>query len=259
MTDPTTPDPDPTSDPVEAELSAAAEEQLRALLRDDPVPDDELARERRIRAALDAFEPAPAQRPAAHRDPLAPSTTPVPVPRHRAGRGLLVAAAVLAVLGVGGLFVAGIARSGGEDSASTEAADSAAVSSTVDGVAGGAAEERSPAMEPPAAADGSGDESGSAAPTSTAAPDRSLASTDSVVDLGAHDDVAALLGSLGARDGDGVDTTRSTDPSVLPCVAQQRGAGIVVLGVATVGDELVVVIDAPSGPQVLDPASCAPR
>lgn len=254
MTDPTTPDPDPTADPVEPELSAAAEEQLRALLRDEPVPDDELARERRIRAALDAFEPAPARRPADHPAPLSPSTTPVPVPRHRSGRVVLVAAAVLAVLGVGGLFVAGIARSGGEDSASTESADSAATTSTFDA----AAAEGSPNMAPPEASDGAADESGSATP-STTAPARSLAPTDSIVDLGAHDDVEGLLRSLGAGGDRAVDTRRSTDPTVLPCVAQQRGAGIVVLGVAAVGDELVVVIDSPSGPQVLDPASCAPR
>jgi hypothetical protein len=180
------------------------------------------------------------------------------VPLHRSGRGFLVAAAVLAVLGVGGLFVAGIARSGGEDSASTESADSATASSTP----GAAADERSPAVGLPEAADSAGDGAGAAAPpapTSTAPPDRSFASTDSIVDLGDHDDIAALLRSLDAG-GDGeLDTARSADPAVLPCVAQQRGAGIVVLGVATVGDELLVVIEAPSGPQLLDPASCAPR
>jgi hypothetical protein len=254
MTDPTNPlhdqGPDDREDPADTELSADAEARLRARLRDEPVDDDDLARERRIRAALEAFAPE------------ASSTQgPVPTPRRRSGRVVLVAAAVLAVVGIGGLFVVSVTRSGGEDSASMESADSAV---TTD-----AAEDRSPAMEAPESSpsntsadefgDGSGDAAGSAAPTSTAPLDRSLASTDSVPDLGQHDDVQDLLDALRNGADVGVDTARSNDPAVLPCVAQQRAAGVVVRGVAMMGTELVVVIDAPSGPQLLDPRTCAPR
>jgi hypothetical protein len=256
MTEPTNPDPAEGADDgadrsAPTELSDRAAADLRSLLRDEPVDDDDLARERRIRAALDAFTPA------------AGSTQgSVPVPRRRSGRGLLVAAAVVAIVGVGGLFVAGIARSGGDDSASIESADSAATST-----ASGAAADRAPDPQAADGADGgSADEAvppgaaGSAEATSTVPLDRAQAPTVAVDDLGAHDDEQSLLAAIAAGTaGLGLDTPRSKDPTVLPCVAQQRAAGVVVLGVATVGDRVVVVVDAPAGPQLLDPLTCTAR
>ena len=256
MTEPTNPDPaegaDDAAEPsADTELSARAAADLRALLRDESVEDDELARERRIRAALDAFAPAAAVRQG-----------PVPAPRRRNGRALLVAAAVLAVVGVGGLFVTGIARSGGDDSASMESADSAATT-TVSGAAADGAPDLPASAEaeggsadgvaPPSAAD-------SAEATSTVPLDRAQASTAAVADLGAHVDEASLLAAIAAGTADlDVDTPRSNDAAVLPCVAQQRAAGVVVLGVATVDGQVVVVIDAPAGPQLLDPLTCTAR
>jgi hypothetical protein len=255
MTEPTNLDPDegaddPTERSAPTELSDRAAANLRSLLRGEPVDDDELARERRIRAALDAFTPA------------AGSTQGlVPAPRRRSGRGLLVAAGVVAILGVGGLFVAGIARSGGDDSASVESADSA-VTTTV----AGAAADRAPDLQESAGADGgSADtaapgDAGSSVPTSTAPLDRAQAPTVAVRDLGAHVDEQSLLTAIAAGTaGLAVDTPRSNDATVLPCVAQQRAAGVVVLGVATVGGRAVVVVDAAAGPQLVDPLTCTTR
>jgi hypothetical protein len=256
MTEPTNPDPaedadDATELPAPAELSDQVVADLRALLRDEPVDDDDLARERRIRAALDAFTPA-----------AETTQGPVPVPRRRSGRGLLVAAAVVAIVGVGGLFVAGIARSGGDDSASMETADSAATTTE-----SGAAADRTPAPQASAGADGGSSDAemppgaaGSAEATSTVPLDRAQAPTVAVDDLGAHADEQSLRAAIAAGTaGLGLDTPRSNDPAVLPCVAQQRAAGVVVLGVATVGDRVVVVVDAAAGPQLLDPLTCTAR
>lgn len=238
MTEPT----DPTSqdDPSEAPVEPAALAELRALLREEPVEDDELARERRIRAALDAAPRAGEAPPG--------SLAAVPAPR-RAGsaRPVLVAAAVLAVLGIGGLFVVSIASSGGgqDESASLDAGSSADASSQPD---------RAPAE----ATAGAGADA--AAPTSTvvpAAPEAEAAT--SVVDLGVFADEAALRAELDAADGAArTSSAPATDPQEVSCAAQQSAQGVVVLGVATVASERRVVVRPFDELVLLDPSTCAP-
>ena len=71
--------PDGRDEPIEP-VDDAAVARLRAMLRDEPVQDDELARERRLRAALDAAVPVA-------------TTAPVPRPRRAGPRPWLVRAA----------------------------------------------------------------------------------------------------------------------------------------------------------------------
>lgn len=226
MTEPADPRPNPEHLPGEdgaEELDDATVAALRALLRDEPVADDDLARERRLRAALDA---APAA---------------VPAPRRRTGgAGWLVAAAVVAVLGVGGYLFVSVAGSGSSDeSASTDMAEV----------------ER---------ADSGGEESGVAASdgtggTDTAGPAPPAEAAEPVAELGSFDDLDALLAVARAA---GAETAvqSGADPmdlsEAMPCVEQQQAFGVQVLGVATLEGRPVVVIDGPDGPTVLDATGC---
>lgn len=227
MTEPIDPRPDPEHLPGEHGADAlddATVAALRALLRDEPVADDDLARERRLRAALDA---APAS---------------VPAPRRRTGgAGWLVAAAVVAVLGVGGYLFISVAGSGSsdEESASTDAAEvERADSGGESGVA---------------TSDGTGgvDTAASAPPAEAAEP---------VVELGSFDDLDALLTVARAADDQTAVQSESAEPmdlgEVVPCIEQQQAFGVAVVGVATLQGRAVVVIEGPDGPTVLDAGSC---
>lgn len=239
MTDPShTPQPDRLP-----EVDPAALAGLRAMLRDEPVDDDEVARERRIRAALAAAPVTSGSEPSHD----APSV--VPIPRRSAARPLLVAAAVLAVLGIGGYVVVSGAGSGSSnDSAEVATADQDTLaSSTVPGAADSAA---------------------SAAPEAAGAPTTTVGTTGSatdlapprVADLGQYVDLATLRAAVGpaAVDRRSAQSDIEPTPDVLPCVEQQLATGIDVVGVATVGGVRVVVVTAPTGTEVLDAATCAP-
>lgn len=252
MTDPShTPQPDrlPEVDPLDDDpalvddaIDPAALAGLRAMLRDEPVDDDEIARERRIRAAL-AAAPVTSRSEPSH----APSV--VPIPRRSTARPWLVAAAVLAVLGIGGYVVVSGAGSGSSnDSAEVATADQDTLaSSTVPGAADSAA---------------------SAAPEAAGAPTTTVGTTGSaadiapprVADLGQYVDLAALRAALGGAPVElrSAQADIEPTPDALPCVEQQLATGIDVVGVATVGGLRVVVVTAPTGTEVLDAATCAP-
>ena len=232
--------PDGRDEPIEP-VDDAAVARLRAMLRDEPVQDDELARERRLRAALDAAGPVA-------------TTAPVPRPRRAGPRPWLVAAAVLAVVGVAGFFVLSLDSSGGQDEM---------------GSAGDSAElERAPADDGATSAESAQDQ---APVSSTTAPPAVAGSADSstaaVVDLGSFADEAALRAALTDRDGwtdeqlRGLDPTTSPGADQLRCVSQQQVLGLEVVGVAELGlRELVpvVVVRVGDGVVVLDALSCTP-
>lgn len=242
MTEPADPRPNPEHLPGEDGADAlddATVAALRALLRDEPVADDDLARERRIRAALDA---APAA---------------VPAPRRRTGgAGWLVAAAVVAVLGVGGYLFVSVAGSGSSDeSASTEMAeverpDSGGEESGVadsDGTGG-----VDTAAEPTERGGETGRPSSGAPPAAEAAVP--------VAELGTFDDLDALLAVARAAGDETAVQSGTAEPmdlgEAMPCVEQQQAFGVQVVGVATLEGRAVVVVDGPVGPTVLEAAGC---
>lgn len=226
-------DPDGTDDGDAPALDDATVAALQALLRDEPVPDDQLARERRIRTALDA------------------ASASVPAPRRRAGGGgWLVAAAVVSVLGIGGYLFVSVSGSGDSEDAST-------VMASDDATSGSATEQDSPA----AAEDGL---SADAPRSSAALPGVESGAPEPVIDLGSFDDLADVLA---AADRTGPWSERLDAPTDLPtaapsegdavqCIDQQLALGLQLVGVATLEGRTVVVIREPSGTRVLDSGTC---
>ncbi len=231
----------------DAALDDAALAQLRALLREEPVEDDEPARERRIRAALDAAPRAVTsagdQRKAGAVGRTVPA--PVPAPRRSPARPWLVAAAVLAVVGIGGLVALRTSGSATSDSAEVATADRSTTGSAT------ASEE--------SGAPGVGGMTTTTAPSATGSA-ADLAATQ-VADLGSYPDVAALRAALDAprsADAAPVRPPAAPPPEAQPCVDQQLATGTEVLGIARVGTALVVVVTGPDGPTVLDATTCSP-
>jgi hypothetical protein len=227
-------DPDDTDDGDAPSLDDATVAALQALLRDEPVQDDQLARERRIRAALEA---APAS---------------VPAPRRRAGGGgWLVAAAVASVLGIGGYLFVSVSGSGDSDEASTVMAsgDSTTESSAEQDNADAAAEDGLSADAPG---------------SSAALPGVESVAPEPVVDLGSFDDLAALLAAADRADPSteqlgpppDLETLEPTAGDAVPCIDQQLALGLQVAGVATLDGRIVVVIREPGGTRVLDSGTC---
>lgn len=241
-------DPDPTEgttgapEPeLEPELDDTTLAALRSLLHDEPVDDDELARERRIRAALDAATPAPAAAPAA-----APTPGVVPTPRRPNSTGpWLVAAAILVVLGVGGLLVVGLPGSGGEDEAAVTADDSTDSTATPSGDANTGIDGAESS-----AAGGNGPQTGA------------IDGSGPVVDLGSFEDLPTLLAAadgIGVRSDDAVEPPLpdgGIDPDPTPCVEEQRASGLPVLATATLQGTVVVIVADPAGTRVLVASSC---
>jgi hypothetical protein len=229
---------DPSHDLPDDDLDDATVARLRALLRDEPVEDDELARERRLRTAMAAAQAPGVGAPAEDRP------SPVPPPRRSGARPWLVAAAVLALVGIGGYFAVSVTGSGGND----ESADSAAMQP-----------ESSDAARAPE--DGTAGADGSPT-TTTPDPDSALAeATGAVTDLGTFDDIASLRSALDVAPAAGAaadSVQRSAAPDVMPCVQQELALGIEVVGTAVVGGEPVVVVRTPAGAEILDAATCAP-
>jgi hypothetical protein len=251
-------DPSQVPDPPLDEERLAA---LRALLRDEPIEIDAKATDARIRAALEAAgttapgtatsagsTPLIAGQPGEHRRTTSP---PPPTRSHRATRPLLVAAAVLAVLGVGAVvwstadrdaeFLASAGDADSEASAARAADDSAGGSDLEDG-----------ATE-------------SAGPTSTLAPPTAAAlDAGTLADLGRFDSVDDLLRQVPAVPTEspgagGADGFVPASGAALECVATRAAAGEVVLGTATVGADTVLVVEVQGAPLLYDLPACRPR
>jgi hypothetical protein len=230
-------DPEPFDGPaVEPELDDTALAALRALLRDEPVDDDDLARERRIRTALDAATLPSATAPVgpAPASESAPAPGVVPTPRRPNSSGpWLVAAAVLLVLGVGGYLFVGLTGSGDNDEAAVTADRATGSTSTAAGDAN----------------------SGTDGAESSA-----IAGSGPVVDLGDFEDLPTLLAAADrseARSDAAAEPTLpvgGVDPT--PCVEEQRAAGLPVVATATLQGTVVVVVADPAGTRVLVAESC---
>lgn len=233
-------DPEPSDGPaVGPELDDTTLAALRALLRDEPVDDDDLARERRIRIALDAATSPAATAPPGPTGPTparepAPAPGVVPAPRRPNSSGpWLVAAAVLLVLGVGGYLFVGITGSGDSDEAAVTADRATGSTSTAAGDAN----------------------SGTDGAESSA-----IAGSGPVVDLGDFEDLPTLLAAADrseARSDAAAEPTLpdgGVDPT--PCVEEQRASGLPVVATATLQGTVVVVVADPAGTRVLVAESC---
>ena len=252
----------------------ATVERLRALLRDEPVDDDELARERRIRAALIAAEhvDTPAVEVpgtaipthAAHSQqqlekPDAPATARVPSARRGAPRRWLVAAAILSVLGIGGYLVITPGSASNDQNASDNAAmatedRSGADDESVARDAGPESTGRALAQDAvPTTVPGMGQESPEA--PSAAGFDASVSDLGRVESLDAAVAAAEILGP-GDTAGAATSRRRVLAGPALRCLDQQRAFELEVLAVATLDGRDVLVVRSPTGPLVLDAASC---
>lgn len=253
----TTPPP-PASEPFD-ELDPDAVAALRARLRDEPIAVDDAARERAIAAALHA---APRQVTAL--DDVRPRTTQR---RGSSARPVLVAAAVLAVLGIGAAIAVSSAgdRTGNQETASVlDDSTPAPLSDGADG-AGGAATASS--AEPPTAR--ASEELG---PTTTAAP---FAESGSLVDLGSFDDTDALLDQAArlrtgvvAEDQDPAVEAGAADGADAPVDTRDRGASSCAeelsrldsVPVATAlvdGEPVLVAVQLDGGVVVLSATDCS--
>lgn len=263
---------DGDADRTDPALSSAEVAALTDQLRNEPVEIDELARERRIRLALAAMDEA--------QDPLgsaetatATETAPAPVPpprRNGNGRVWLVAAAVAAVLGLGGLLASTLPDGSSDRAEQAGVALDAADAATTTVAA-------SPELgEAPAADGGSGPV---LREESAIDGDGSTSDTVGVTDLGAFASEAALrervarFAAPGAApesappptEDDGRSPTTTAVPevasSVAPsdCVLRRRAAGDAVLGAATVGGSPVVVIVDGDRIELVDDATCEAR
>jgi len=274
---PDDPDQPMPSNPDAARPDDATMERLRALLRDEPVDDDELARERRLRVALAAADPVeisgvgisgvevPGTGDVAHADhapqhgsQVRPATVPVPPARRGAPRRWLVAAAILSILGIGGYLVAAVGTGSNDQSASNDAAMLAEDRSGADDEA--VARDTGPQSTGPALAP-------DAVPTTMPGMNSEATGAQpgavfdaSVVDLGRVEGLAAAVAAAEALvpgDADGAATSRRVPAGpVLRCVDQQRALGFEVIAVATLDGRELVVVRSPAGPLVLDAVSC---
>lgn len=267
----TAPPPDDHQDLPDAADPRIDDEQLaalRALLRDEPVDTDPAAAERRILAALDAADAGPL-RPVA--DPATATgrtgarTTSVAPPRRTwSARPVLVAAALLAVVGIGAVVWGSASRdaefmaSAGDDATGQEAGGIVDDSAAGDSAAGDRAQED--------ADDGAGASESAQAP-STLSP--AAAPASALADLGDFDSVEQVLQARPSQllervPGDpGTDAARSTQfdrqaTAADACAVQRSSAGERVLGIATVTGTPVLVVEADGNRAVLELPACRP-
>jgi hypothetical protein len=253
--------------PVDEERLAA----LRALLRDEPIDIDAAATETRIMAALDAADAAPAatagtepggQRPADHIGGDRRTTTPPPPARWRVpARPLLVAAGVLAVLGVG----AAVWSASDQDAEYMASAGDAATAETTTRPPGDDADGVTSDL---GGGDGTADSTAeSAGPASTLAPPPppAAASADgTLADLGRFDSVDDLLRRVAVRQdtssgAGGADGFARASTEALECAATRSAAGETVLGTAAIGATTVLVVEADGTPLLFELPSCRAR
>ena len=242
MTDPShTPQPDR---PPRRSTPTRTVAGLRAMLRDEPVDDDELARERRIRAALAAAPVTSGSEPSHD----APSVVPIPRRSARPAR-CWSRRRSLAVLGIGGYVVVSGAGSGSSnDSAEVATADQDTLaSSTVPGAADSAA---------------------SAAPEAAGAPTTTVGTTGSATDLApprgrrpgpVRRPRHAARRRWARRGGPAVGAERHRADRRTSCPVSNsnwRPASMWSGSPRSVAVR-VVVVTAPTGTEVLDAATCA--
>lgn len=265
--------PDAPEAPIDDERLAA----LRALLRDEPVDTDPAATETRILAALDAATDQPlrvvSDTPAgAARRPGPRATPATPARRAWSARPVLVAAALLAVVGIGAVVWGSADRdaefmaSGGDAATAEETTDAAG--DQAGGAAGtGAAGDSEAGDSAPSDSDDGSTAAESADPTSTLAP--AAASLGALAELGEFDSVERLLRAapddLLARlpDEQGPDIGRTTQfdqqvSAATACAAQRSSSGERVLGIATVAGTAVLVVEVDGVRAVLELPSCRP-
>lgn len=262
MTAPTD-DHDP-SGPSEAPLDDDRLAALRAMLRDEPVDTDPAATESRILAALDAA----ADEPARHGSVALGGVGPRPG-RRRAGpagprwsaRPVLVAAALLAVVGIGAVVWSSTDRDAQFTASAGDAATAETTGAPGDEAGGSADSESLDGSEESGAAGASAD------PSSTLAP--APAAAGNVADLGDFDSVEQLRrvdpDDLLERlaDDQGSDAGRSTQfdqqaSAAEACAAQRSSRGERVLGVATVAGAAVVVVEVDGARALFELPSCRP-
>ncbi len=275
----TTPPPD-DHDPSVSPDAPVDEEQLaalRALLRDEPIDIDAAATETRIMAALDAADAASApvesaalagsdptdlastdQRSTDQRstDQRRTATPPPPARWRVQSRPLLVAAGVLAVLGVGAVIWS---ASDQEAENMASAGDAAIVDTTArapgDDAGGsdlGADADRAEESTEPAS---------TLAPPPPPAP---AVADGALADLGRFDSVDDLLrgapGEQASPSGaGGADGFAGATTSALECAAARAAAGDTVLGTATLGTTTVLVVEADGVRSVFELPACRPR
>ena len=262
----TAPPPDDHQDLPDAADPRIDDEQLaalRALLRDEPVDTDPAAAERRILAALDAADAGPL-RPVA--DPATATgrtgarTTSVAPPRRTwSARPVLVAAALLAVVGIGAVVWGSASRDAEFMASAGDAATGQEAGGIVDDSAAGDRAQED-------ADDGAGASESAQAP-STLSP--AAAPASALADLGDFDSVEQVLQARPSQllervPGDPrTDAARSTQfdrqaSAVDACALQRSSAGERVLGIATVTGTPVLVVEVDGVPAVLELPSCRP-
>ena len=218
----------------------ATVERLRQLLRDEPVDDDDLARERRVRVALAAA---------------------VPPARRAAPRRWLAAAAIVSVMGIGGYLVVAVNTGTNDETASNDTSMVAEADSGVD-VGTVTAEEEPGSAGRALAQDETATTITGMQQEATGAPSAPAVDA-SVVDLGPVASRAAAIAAAealeqGSTDSDGALLRRIPDAQTLRCIDQQRALALDVIAVATLDDRELVVVRSPTGPLVLDAVSCVP-
>jgi hypothetical protein len=274
MTAPPPDDHQDLPDAADAPIDDAQLAALRALLRDEPVTTDPAATETRILAALDAADTEPLRPvadPAAATGPSGPRTTSVaPARRTWSARPVLVAAALLAVVGIGAVVWGSTDRDAEFMASAGDAATDAQPTGDGDGDAGGAELGEVADDSTLDDRDGGSAAQGAGAPTSTAAPAApSEAAAGTLDDLGDFDSVEQLLQAdpaelLERLPGDlGSDTARSTQfdrqaSAADACAVQRSSSGELVLGVATVTGTPVLVVQADGNRAVLELPACRP-
>ncbi len=249
-----TTDPYPEDIPPEDPRRSAAD--ISARLADEPVPDDELSRERRIRAALTVFDEQ-------HSRPTV-RTAAVPVPRRRADPGWLAVAAVLAVFAVGGFLI--MSSRSTEDASTSDSAESAIAELTDSTLAPGPAGASLDPAEPATLADlgtqadrdavlSAVDERLGAVSNDFATPPSTTSGAGSSAEDGARSpEPDELDGATGGEIG----ATREATPSELPCIGQLQATGEQPVAVASIAGVPVVVARRPAGYEVYDSRSCTP-
>ncbi len=239
MTEPDDMHQDPGADRRDPVPSGDELDRLRSRLRSTEAVDvDQASRERRLRTALAAFD-----------EPVAPV---VPLPRRGAPRRWLVAAAILAVLGVGGYVAVSL---GGPSNGDAESTALAQDGPSADAGAAQMAPPSTVVTSPPAAASERSDQSGGS--TDQGAASDATPFDPSVIELGSFVDPESLVAALGAgTDHSTARLDRVASAELTPCVEQQRALGVEVAGIAQIGGVRVVVIRTGSELTVLDGISC---
>lgn len=252
MSEPTHPEPDDGASDEAGPRSG----DLAALLRDEVIPDDELARERRIRTALAAFD---------QQDPgSAPGAAPVHDRRRRALPWWTAAAAVLVV--VGGYFALDI-RTESDQLASSDAGSGSAELEEAQAGSPSALDETTvddlvdlgPQADRDAAVAAATRILGEASSSFEAA--QSTTSMQSTTSIDPSSEIAESPAAPTEQDGASSETTgssgrRSPGAEELACLQQLVASGERPQAVATVDGTAVIVVRRPSGYEVYEITTC---